>query len=88
MFAPARASQTNRRDDVAPHGSAAVPARQHRVSLVPVHTAKIFHERFPTLGVCEIPFHTSRDSVELSIRNELFEEKLFCRTANVLSGVL
>ena len=60
-----------------------------RVALVPVpvHTAKCFLERFPTLAVCEIPFHTSQDSVELSYRNDLFEEKLFCRTAKVLQTV-
>lgn len=46
-----------------------------------------FLERFPTLAVCEIPFHTSQDSVELSYRNDLFEEKLFCRTAKVLQTV-
>lgn len=59
-----------------------------RVALVPVHTAKCFLERFPTLDVCEIPFHTSQDSVELSYRNDLFEEKLFRRAAKVLRGVL
>ncbi len=59
-----------------------------RIALVPVHTAKCFLERFPTLDVCEIPFHTSQDSVELSYRNDLFEEKLFRRAAKVLRGVL
>ena len=60
-----------------------------RVALVPVpvHTAECFLERFPTLAVCEIPFHSSQDSVELSYRNDLFEEKLFCRTAKVLQTV-
>lgn len=43
-----------------------------RIALVPVHTAKCFLERFPTLAVCEIPFHTSQDSVELSYQNDLF----------------
>lgn len=57
-----------------------------RIALVPVHTAKVFLGRSPTLDVCEIPFHTSRDSMEL--RNELFEEKRFRRTANVLIGAL
>ena len=59
-----------------------------RIALVPVHTAKCFLERFPTLTVCEIPFHTSQDSVELSYRNDLFEEKLFRRAAKMLRGVL
>lgn len=59
-----------------------------RVALVPVHTAKCFLERFPTLDVCEIPFHTSQNSVELSYRNDLFEEKLFRRAAKVLRGML
>lgn len=59
-----------------------------RIALVPVHTAKCFLERFPTLDVCEIPFHTSQDSVELSYRNDLFDEKLFRRAAKVLRGVL
>ena len=59
-----------------------------RIALVPVHTAKCFLERFPTLDVCEIPFNTSQDSVELSYRNDLFEEKLFRRAAKVLRGVL
>lgn len=59
-----------------------------RIALVPMHTAKCFLERFPTLTVCEIPFHTSQDSVELSYRNDLFEEKLFRRAAKVLRGVL
>lgn len=59
-----------------------------RVALVPVHTAKCFLERFPTLAVCEIPFHTWQDSVELSYRNDLFEEKLFRRAAKVLRGML
>lgn len=59
-----------------------------RIALVPVHTAKCFLERFPTLDVCEIPFHTSQDSVKLSYRNDLFEEKLFRRAAKVLRGVL
>ena len=73
-------------DDVALRGSAALGT--DRVALVPVHTAKCFLERFPTLTVCEIPFHTSQDSVELSSRNDLFEEKLFRKAANVLRGVL
>ena len=55
---------------------------------MPVHTAKCFLKRFPTLAVCEIPFHTSQDSAELSYRNDLFEEKLFRRAAKVLRGVL
>ena len=59
-----------------------------RIALVPVHTAKVFLERFPTLDVCEIPFHTSQDSVELSYRNDLFEEKLFRKAAKVLRDVL
>lgn len=59
-----------------------------RIALAPVHTANCFLEHYPTLDVCEIPFHTSQDSVELSYRNDLFEEKLFRRAAKVLRGVL
>ena len=58
-----------------------------RIALVPVHTARCFLERFPTLTVFEIPFHTSQDSVELSYRNDLFEEKLFRGAAKVLASV-
>ncbi len=59
-----------------------------RIALVPVQTAKCFLERFPTLAVCKIPFHTSQDSVELQYRNDLFEVKLFRRVAKVLRGLL
>ena len=59
-----------------------------RIALVLVHTAKVFLERFPTLAVCEIPFHTSQNSGEHSYRNDLFEEKLFRWAAKVLRCVL
>ena len=80
-----------RRVDVMTSHYAEVPQNllgTDRVALVPVHTAKCFLERFPTLDICEIPFHTSQDSVELSYRNDLFEERFFRRAAKVLRGVL
>lgn len=88
VFGAARASQTSRRNDVALRGSAAVPALHSCIAPVPVHAAKIFLERIPTLDGCGIPFHTSLDSLELPYRNDLFEKKLFRRAAKVLRGLL
>lgn len=88
VFAAARASQTSRRNDVALRGSTAVPVLHSCIAPVPVHAAKIFLERIPTLDACGIPFHTLQDSVELQYRNDLFEPKLFRRAAKVLRGLL
>lgn len=60
----------------------------NRVSLVPVHVAKIFCGLHPQLGLCRIPFPTVNDPVELSYRCDLFDQPDMREVAAVMRDVI